>query len=182
MDNMENNDNRNHREYGPFDYLLSFIFIIWFVGSVIGIIYCFNHEKDAIGVTLVGGIFLVFGLIIVGQGIYYQNFAPITLIFPLIGTGLIIFGLIYYFDNERLKYIAEKSLPNLLLMFFTAVGTGMIIGGIKLYQNQVDNCSYVTMATCVKVRNKTYHGTPVQCPVFQIELEGKTMVICNRCY
>ncbi|MBO4750824.1 MAG: hypothetical protein J5546_10955, partial [Lachnospiraceae bacterium] len=29
---------------------------------------------------------------------------------------------------------------------------------------------------------KTYHGTPVQCPVFQIELEGKTMVICNRCY
>ena len=83
----------NNKNYGPFSYVLSFVFIVWLVGSIIGMIYCGTHGLGSIAVALGGLLFFVFGVIIIGLGLSQDNFQAPTVIFA-IGVGMIVWGII----------------------------------------------------------------------------------------
>jgi len=172
----------NNKNYGPFSYVLSFVFIVWLVGSVIGMIYCGTHGLGSIAVALGGLLFFVFGVIIVGQGLYYNNFQAPTVIFPFAGMGMIAYGLINYKGDEKLVKLMEMFLPYLILMLFLAIGVGMIVGGIIMCRKEDEQCTEVIMATCVGIQEKKHDGTMLECPVYEIEFQGETLQICNNYY
>ena len=172
----------NNKNYGPFSYVLSFVFIVWLVGSVIGMIYSGTHGMSSLAIALGGLLFFVFGVIIIGLGLAQDNFQAPTVFFPFVGMGMIAYGLINYKGDEKLVKLMEMFLPYLILMLFLAIGVGMIVWGIIMCRKEDEQCTEVIMATCVGIQEKKHDGTMLECPVYEIEFQGETLQICNNWY
>ena len=171
-----------NREYGLGAYLLSFAFIIWFFGSIVGMIYFSNHDQTPLTVVLFGQLFLIFGIIIVACGIKNHSFQPITVIFPLVGILAIAGGLIYYVGSKSIIAYVEKILPELALSAFFIIGAAVVVGTYLSSLKKRNLCSYTIMATCVDMKSHVDDGTLLECPVYEIYFRGEMLQLCNENY
>ena len=72
-----------------FTGIISVVFLLWFIASIIGMVYFAKTGRSLLCLALFGQYFLVFGLAAVISGIKDHNFNPITLLFVFIGVGTI---------------------------------------------------------------------------------------------
>ena len=171
-----------NKNYGPGAYLLSFAFIIWFFGSIAGMIYFSKQDQAPLTVVLFGQFFLVFGIIIIAGGIKNHSFQPITVIFPAIGILAIAGGLIYYIGRRGVIAYVEKILPDFAISVFFIIGAGVVVGTYLNSQKKRDACTYVITGTCVNIKSQVDDGTLLECPVYEIYFRGETVELCNETY
>ena len=158
------------------------IFLVWFVLSLAGMIYFSNQGKGAIAVAIVGQYFLVFGVIAILAGIKSKNFNPITLVFPLVGIGMIAGGFIYQYGSEAVIAYVEKILPDLFLLIFLATGVILLVYTYLSNQRKKSSCSYVISATCVDVLVERHKGHRNICPVYEVYFRDETIRLCDHVY
>lgn len=167
---------------GVFKLILSFVFLIWFVISLIFMVYFAKKGQGGLAVMIAGQYFLVFGIIAVVSGISNKSFEPITLIFPLVGIGMIAGGFIYgYGSSEALDFL-ERYLPDLFLIIFLVTGIVMTAGSFLSTRKKRTDCTYVTMATVVNVDIKYRRGSRSYCPTYEIYFRGETVRLCDHIY
>ena len=106
--------------------IVSFVFLIWFVTSLVFIVYFAKKDQAAMSVMIAGQYFLVFGIIAVVSGITSKSFNPISLIFPVVGIGMMAGGFVYHYGSSAAVELLEKYLPDLFLVIFFGAGVLMI--------------------------------------------------------
>lgn len=88
------------------DAIISVVFLLWFVASIVGMLYVAKTGKTALLLALFGQYFLVFGIIglvsIISDEGFKLRHVPI-LIFPLVGAGAIAGGFIIQYGSEEFK-------------------------------------------------------------------------------
>ncbi len=168
------------------DAIISMIFLIWFVGSIIGLVVAGKTGKNSLVIALMGQYFLVFGIISIASTISNGGFklkhTP-TLIFPIIGLGAISYGLINQFGSEDLKSKSYSVLPYIFIILFVVIGVGLIIGGLynSFYLKLV--CREYVSAECVDVLKTTNSdGGEVWCPVYSYYYNGQYYKSSNDIY
>ena len=167
---------------GVFKLVISFVFLIWFVTSLVFMVYFAHKGEGPVTVMIAGQYFLVFGIIAIVSGISNRSFQPISLIFPVVGTGMIAGGFIYGYGSEDILSYAEKYLPDLFLVIFFAAGIVMILGRLYSSKKKRTNCTYVIMATCVDVDTQWRKGSRSYCPTYEIYFKEETIRLCDHFY
>ena len=70
--------------------IISIVFIVWFMGSIFGMMVCSKLDGGTgLMLALIGQYFLVFGIMGVVGSIKKRPFPAIILLFPLVGIALI---------------------------------------------------------------------------------------------
>ena len=172
----------NNRKTGTGMILLSVVFVIWFIASIVAMIYFSQTNKGALVVTIFGQYFLVFGLIAVISSLKSKKFQAFTLIFPVIGIGAMAGGCIFRFGTEELKKQAEAALPYLFLGLFFIIGVSLVLGTYLTSKRKHEVCNYCITATCVEVKSHYDDGSRTYCPVYEVYFRHETMQICNNFY
>ncbi|MBQ7766445.1 MAG: hypothetical protein IJ397_06365 [Lachnospiraceae bacterium] len=174
--------NHNHK-YTFGDILISIIFIIWFIGSIVAMVFFARSGMPALAIGVFGQYFLVFGIAAIVSGIKNKNFNPIVLIFPIVGIVAIVGSCIYQFGSEVMMDMVEKSIPYLILGVFFIVGMILVIVAFRIAVGQKNRCTEPVVATCVEVLEKySVEGGQLLCPVYEINYGMNKIQICNNVY
>jgi len=158
------------------------IFLVWFVLSLVAMIYFSNHGKAAIATAIAGQYFLAFGVIAILSGIKNKTFNPVILIFPLVGIGMIAGGFIYQYGSEVVIAQVEKYLPDLFLVVFLAIGVSLLAFTYLSNRRKKTNCTYVISGTCVDVLTEWHKGHQNICPVYEVYYREETIRLCDHVY
>lgn len=157
----------------PSNIIITIVFLIWFVGSIVGMIYCSHNDMPYLVITLFGQYFLVFGLFATIGGIRDKHFQPMTLLLVLIGIGAMACGLILQFGTASMENIVENLVPYLLLSIFVIAGVGMLMGGILYYQKKQTTCTYAVNAKVIDLKKHRSDGTTTYSPVYEYYYGGE---------
>lgn len=175
---------------------IGILFLLWFFGSIGGMLYCSENGLDALIVALFGQYFAVFGLIAFTNGLPKRvkskkdtytggqgklKFEPIFFIglgLMVLGFTAVAFGIIFQFGSEEVKEFAMSLVPILLCSIFAIVGAGFIISAIykRLYANKY--MTTVVRATVTKVDSRMSsssngHRTRVYAPTYEYDYGGE---------
>lgn len=152
----------------PFSKVLGFVFVAWFVLSLIAMFYF--SEKDArYTIMIFGQYFFVFGLLMVTKKIYFG------FIFMFFGGCAVAIPLLQM-HPEWLSFTINWEFLIVCgagLVFFM-VGFGFFLASylsVKKYKNR---CSTSISAQVVNVMN---HNT---CPIYQYEYNGRKIIVRGK--
>lgn len=173
----------NHSNYTPSQIAVSVIFLIWFFGSILAMIFFAKNEMGYLAIGAFGQIFLVIGIFVTVSGIKNKNFNPIFLLFPIVGLGAVIVSVISQFGTEAVLDALEDSVPYLLLgVFFIA---GLIMTGMALsrYFGPKIRCKDCVVGTCVELLERyDARGRLFVCPVYEVSYGMHKLKLCNEVY
>ena len=160
-----------------FSKIIGFIFIIWFVGSIISL---FIFQKYA--VMIFGQYFFVFGLIPLFQAEKFEKLISIP--FLLIGLGCIIIPFLMMHPeilNAEINW--DYIIVLCLLSCFIIAGLCMIIIPIIRHKRLKEKCSITVSATITDYLTNydSEHGT-IYCPVYEFEFNKKKYQVNNNMY
>lgn len=116
-----------------YDAIISVVLLLWFVASLVGMVYVSKTGRTALLLALFGQFFLVFG--IMGLIKAFSDFGfkakclPILLL-PLVGIGAIASGFIIQYGTEEFKEKCYDAVPYLFIILFAVVGVCLIIAGL----------------------------------------------------
>lgn len=168
------------------DAIISVVFLIWFVASIIGMVYVAKTGRTPLLLALFGQYFLVFGIVglvsAISDGGFKPKHAPI-LLFPLVGAGAIIGGFIMQYGSEELKEKSLAAVPFIFIILFAVIGVGLIIAGLytSLYLKLV--CRECVNAECIEVlETRNSHGGTAWCPVYSYYYNGQYYKVSNDVY
>ncbi len=173
----------NHSNYTPSQIAVSIIFLIWFFGSILAMVFFARNNMGYLAIGVFGQYFLVFGIIAVVSGIKNKNFNPIFLIVPIVGLGAVIVSVIAQFGSETVLDVLEDSIPYLLLGVFFIAGLIMMIMAFCLYFGNKMRCKDYVVGTCVELLEQyNEHGELLVCPVYEANYGMHKLRLCNYIY
>lgn len=178
----------NDREYTASDYVKGGVFLLWFIGSIVGL-FISATNAPWLAISVFGQFFLVIGLIILYTGIRDGNLNPIMLLFLFIGLLATIFGVVMQFGSESVKELFQKLIPYFGIGIFFV--TGILAFATSIVRNSREkNCTQLVRATCVEIKSRrrqtqsehmsTQHY--LYCPVFSFHYNGKAYEVCSNFY
>ena len=179
---MEDNSNKNSGG------LVSLIFIIWFIASIIFLVISGkNAEYQWLLPIIFGQYFLVFGAIAIisTRGSKKKTAAAIGILFVLIGGGVLTLGLMHHFGDEDMKKKIVDSIPFIASLGFSVGGICGIVGSIVSRNSMVARCTYETQAQVIDIKSRVgsrKNHTTVYCPVYQAYVNGETVQLCDNVY
>ena len=105
--------------------ILSFVFLLWFVASVIGMVYVSRSaELSWLVPVILGQIFLVIGTAgLIAMLRAKKKDLWIDIVAMLVGAIIVILPLIYHFGSEQTKTAITAHIP-------TLAGAGLLIVGL----------------------------------------------------
>lgn len=163
--------------------IIGIIFIIWFIASIGGLIYCNSNGLEALSVGIFGQYFLIFGIFIIVSEIKKKKFNPIMLLFPLIGIGAIAGALVYQFGNEEQVERLINLLPCSILLIFFLIGVRVLVYAFQISILKRQRCTYPIDAVCIGIKTRFRHKEGRSyCPVYMIEYQGKVIELCDEIY
>ena len=160
---------------GPAAVIISILVLIYFFGSMIGIILT-AKINPAITLILFGQLFFVFGSIafIASKNKMKDIF---LLLFPLIGGGVMLAGGVMLSDDKELIDKLTEFAPLLLLILFLFIGVGITISTITKEIKAKNRCTAEVEAVVVDVKSRLSSGKNrhrVYCPIFEYQYYGQT--------
>lgn len=171
----------NSDKYSVGQIIFTIVFLLWFIISILGMIYFSENDNTGMVVLLFGSYFFIFGLIGISLGgIKLKNVW--ILLFPTIGLALMISSAIFMWGSDEAILQLGKLIPILLLCLFIVVGIGLILGTVVTDNNLKKRCTYQIIARCVKLNShlsRTTYGDfgtkarKLYAPVFSYCFEGK---------
>ena len=163
--------------------IFGILFILWFIASIGGLMYCTNKGLDALSIGIFGQYFLVFGIIALVSETKKKNFNPIVLLFPLVGICAIAGAVIYQFGSEEQINALMELMPYGILLIFFIIGVGLLIHAYRISIVKIRRCTYPIDAVCIDVKTRFRHKEGKSyCPVYMIEHQGKVIELCNEIY
>lgn len=141
---FETTDNRSAVLKNP---LTGVLFLAWFIGSIVALLYAFNRgDMPGLGVALFGQIFFVFGVV------FALSKQKIGVIFSLFGGTIVAGGLIFHYGNKSTQQLlTEKMIPIALCSVFILVGVGFLIRVIQKHVLLKNRCTQSVMAKCTYI-------------------------------
>lgn len=173
----------NHSNYTPSQIAISIIFIIWFLGSILAMVFFAKNDMGYLAIGAFGQIFLVIGIFATVSGIKGKNFNPIFLLFPIVGLGAVIVSVISQFGGEAVLEVLEESVPYLLLSVFFIAGLIMTIMAMRTYFGNKARCTDYVVGTCVELlEDYDEYGQLLVCPVYEASYGMDKLRLCNNIY
>ena len=172
----------NDKKYSPFEIIISVIFVIWFISSIVVMIFFAKTGRAGLVPAVLGQYFLVFGIAGIISGIKNKKVNPITFVFPVVGLICIIATLILYFGAETMISFLDKNMPYILMTLFLIVGIILVIVAVSKYFGRKERCSYLVTAKCIELRETANDGHMLACPVYEIYYNGETIKLCDDVY
>lgn len=172
----------NNKKYSPMDIIISVIFVIWFIASIVLMIFFGKTGKGGLVPAVLGQYFLVFGVAGIISGIKNKKVNPIIFVFPVVGLICIIATIIKYFGSEAVMSFVEKNMPYILMSLFLIVGIVLVIVAVSKYFGRKKRCSYMVTAKCVELRETANDGHMLACPVYEIYYDGRIIKLCDDVY
>ncbi len=166
---------------GPFSYVISVFFLIWFFGSIGAMIFLSNNGSTDLCLAVFGQLFLIFGIIGTISMIKSKSFQAFVLLFPLIGAGCLFFSLTYHFMPETREDMMNM-IPYLMLALFFVIGLGIFIYGILGPVMLRKKCTQTIMGKVIKLQERYNDGSKTYCPTFEIYYRSEMKEICNKIY
>ncbi|MBR3834878.1 MAG: DUF3592 domain-containing protein [Lachnospiraceae bacterium] len=168
------------------DAILSIVFLMWFVASIVLLIYFAKTGKTALTLAVFGQYFLVFGIIGLVSTISNNGFKlrclPI-LLFPLVGLGGIAGGIIIQYGSEEFKKRCTDAVPMIFIVLFIVIGVFLIIAGLYSSLFLKLTCTEYVNAECVEVKKQyTSNHYETYCPVYSFSYNGQNYMVCNDIY
>lgn len=172
----------NKKTGGTGGIVFSVIFLIWFMVSLVGMVYFSKEKNGGMALVIAGQYFLVFGLIAVVSGIKSKTFQPIVLIFPLVGLGMMAGGYVLMVGNQKALAMMEYYLPYLFLGVFFVVGASVVVSATCKHRKRLRDCDYVITATCVEIASRWHKGKRTFCPIYEIYFREQNIRLCSHTY
>lgn len=168
------------------DAIISVVFLIWFVASIIGMVYVAKTGRTALLLAIFGQYFFVFGIIglisAISDGGFKPKHVPI-LLFPLVGAGAIAGGFIIQYGSKDLKEKSLAAVPFIFIILFAVIGVGLIIAGLYLCLYLKLVCREYVNAECIEVlETRNSHGGTAWCPVYSYYYNGQYYKVSNDVY
>ena len=165
--------------------ILSFVFLLWFIASVVGMIYVSrSSELSWLIPVILGQFFLVIGtagFIAMCSAKKKGLWIDITAI--LAGAVIVVLPLIYHYGSEQTKAVITSNIP-------TLAGAGILTAGIcgtlaTFIGKKRSAKKYSTPAEGICIEHKTRlgsRGTVLYCPVYEITLNGEMYRMEKKVY
>lgn len=164
---------------------LSFIVMVWFIASIIMIIFMSRTPgMKWLALVIFGQLFLVFGII--GFITMFSNHKKelwIDIIAMFSGVLTIVLPLIYHYGNEQAKAAVMHLIPKLTGAAFLL--TGLCISVTRFLMQRYYAKKYSTPIEGVCVDHDTHistNQTAIFSPVYEITLNGETLRLQNGEY
>ena len=165
--------------------ILSFVFLLWFIASVVGMVYVSRSaELSWLIPVILGQIFLVIGTAgLIAMLRAKKKDLWIDIVAILIGAIIVVLPLIYHYGSEQTKAAITAHIP-------TLAGAGLLIGGLcgtfAAFVGQkraAEKYSTPVEGICVERKTRLGSGGAVlHCPVYEITLNGETLRIEKEVY
>ncbi|MBQ8922447.1 MAG: hypothetical protein IJ060_09870 [Oscillospiraceae bacterium] len=165
--------------------ILSFVFLLWFVVSVVGMVYVSRSaELSWLVPVIVGQIFLVIGTAgLIAMLRAKKKGLWIDIVAMLVGAIIVVLPLIYHFGSEQTKTAITAHIP-------TLAGAGLLIAGLcgtlAAYIGQkraAEKYSTPVEGICIERKTRLGSGGAVlHCPVYEITLNGETLRMEKEVY
>ncbi|MDI9509679.1 MAG: hypothetical protein WAP98_00575 [Caldicoprobacterales bacterium] len=178
------------RGYSVGEIIITVIFILWFIGTLVGLLYFSDKDNVAMVVLLFGNYLFVFGLsAIFLVGMKLKKIW--ILLFPIIGLTMMVMGSIFMRSSDKAKLKIENLTPVLLISVFIVVGIGLVLITIAEDNRLKKICTYRIMAKCIKLNttisrsNISGYGTRIRrlyAPVFSYYFREKNYVVAHDKY
>ncbi|MBO5426517.1 MAG: hypothetical protein J6A25_13490 [Lachnospiraceae bacterium] len=151
-----NNNNNNQKSTSGLSILVSVIFIIWFIASLVCMIYVGKQENKWPLFILFGQYFLVFGLIFVIHNIINKHIYGPEFLVTVIGGLCVYTGIVMPKSTPEEKESFVKSLPFILFGMFIFMGIVAIVNTFRFNSNNKNNIPYQDST----YDNITYNAPP----------------------
>lgn len=135
----------NSASDSPFSKMFGILFLIWFIGSLGGLIY-FSKVNHDISLIIFGQYFLVFGLIAL------YNKIPVGWIFFLVGLGIILVPM-FIRNPDLLGFDVNWEFLGVFVLGLIFTLVGIVVDFIYLSSNKKlkERCSTLVDATITKI-------------------------------
>ena len=165
--------------------ILSFIFLLWFVASVVGMVYVSRSaELSWLSPVILGQVFLVIGtagLIVMLRAKKKDLWIDIAAI--VVGAIIVVLPLIYHYGSEQTKAAITAHIH-------TLAGAGLLIAGLcgtlAAFTGQkraAEKYSTTVEGICIERKTRLGSGgTVLHCPVYEITLNGETLRMEKEVY
>lgn len=170
------------KEYTLRDWIISVVFLVWFVGSLAALVLTAKAGQLAATVMVFGQYFTVFGVIAAGdqiKKIKTGNAQPIFFLFLMVGLATFVMAACHQFGGEGTKEAVVSAIPYVGVGIFFVTGL-MLIGNYAFVYINKSKCTVPVTGTCVKVSvqyKDRENGTgyrSLYCPIFEYTYEGQT--------
>ncbi len=156
--------------------IISILFIIWFIASLIGMCV-FAALESIYCIAILGQYFLVFGIAALASEEGLKKFNPPGIISAIVGIVIVTITCILIENSNLFVYELNwlNIIVTLFLLIFAIAGIYMIIVNIKKYKNLKENCTVLVYATIEKSdSNYNRSKNSVYNPVYRYKYEGET--------
>ncbi len=165
----------NQKQYTPAEWAVSILFLIWFVGSIAGLLLTAKSGQVGWALAIFGQYFVVFGLIALYNEIKTGFRNPIFLIFLAVGLIVVTCALMWQLGDDAAKEKVVEQIPNVAAGVFLLVGVLLLIGIVteKLLQKK---CTCAVLGKCVEVKwhySNSSSGGRTYCPVYEYYYNGQ---------
>ena len=165
---------------------VSFVFLIWFTASIIGMVYVSRRpELVWLVPVFIGQYFAVFGLI--GAVSMYaakrKKLIWLGLLFILIGAALIALPLVYHYGSKQTQYFINDHMLSIIGTGILAAGLFIDLANFISYSLSDSANTTPVQGVCVELQKGTSNnGKPLYSPVYEVWLNGESVRLNKKVY
>lgn len=168
--------------YGAGTILASALFVVWFVASLAGMVFCAGTGRGLLVPTLLGQYFFVFGMVGIVSTLKSETFQPFILIFPILGILLIAIPIWLYFGGEEAGAMLDIVLPYVVVVTILIGSVLVLVVSQIVASRKKKRCTLAVNATCVVLDTRHYKGTRTVCPTYEFYYAGENRRVCDYKY
>lgn len=173
--------------------ILGIVVVIWFISSIIAMMWVGETEYSWLMPAIFGQIFCVFSCIFIIPKIKERNFSKVDyllFVFPLIGIGCIAYSFLKRYGSEKFWSACESFFaliaPFLAVSVFLIVGIILLVAGSKKTIFPRRRCTLKIEAWCIEVKtdwsNSNGRSHITYCPVFEFYYSGQKYKVCDNIF
>lgn len=171
----------NKGNSSPLQKAIAAVFLVWFFGSVIAMIYFSKSSAPCLVATVLGQLFLIIGIAAIISTIKNRSFQIFVLIFPVIGALCLFFSMYYHFVPEKREEIMNM-IPTFAIILFFLVGLVIFLTAIINPIQLRKKCTMSILGKVVELKKRYNGGTATYSPVYEIYFRGETIRLSNDFY
>ena len=179
------NSSNNKTKNSTANYILSIVFIIWFVASIGGMLYISKQDNKWPLLTLFGQYFLVFGLVFLVNSIKNKKILGPEIIVTLVGAICVYAGIALPKATPEERENFTRLVPFMFLGLFAIVGLIIIFNAIpKKKKPAITSCTTPVIASCIDIESSDgiNTSTPIYCPIYEFYYNGTTYRVKGGSY
>lgn len=161
------------------DTIITILFLTWFFGSIIGLIYFFGIGQYHIGLTLFAQFFIIFGFIFL-----FSAKSKIGLVPLLVGLSILTCVGIDVFGTEKIKMIFTEDVLAFSFgsLLFIIAGICILVIPRSLKKRNLKRCTHSVIAKCISFSKISSKSRTLYAPIWKYYFNGEFHTSCDEIY